>query len=66
MGPNDVTQPEGESPTKDQFYERLAILADEMIVAYGKDFTIGSLILAARFIAEGKALRKTTLSEKQP
>jgi hypothetical protein len=29
-------------------------LADEMIAAHGADFAMGVLILAARFIAEGK------------
>jgi hypothetical protein len=41
-------------PTKDQFFERLGALADAMIAAYGKDFAMGAMILAARFIAEGR------------
>ncbi|HEY1999608.1 hypothetical protein [Paraburkholderia sp.] len=44
-----------EHPSKDQFFERVGALADEMIAAYGKDFSIGVLVLAARFVAEGKA-----------
>jgi hypothetical protein len=41
-------------PSKDQFFERLGALADAMIAAYGKDFAMGAMILAARFIAEGR------------
>lgn len=43
-----------EDVSKDRFFARLGDLAEEMIVAHGKDFTMGSLVLAARFIAEGK------------
>jgi hypothetical protein len=49
-----MTDADAESASKDRFYERLSALADEMIEAHGKDFTMGSLILAARFIAEKK------------
>ncbi|SAL45787.1 hypothetical protein AWB69_04611 [Caballeronia udeis] len=43
-----------ENLTKDQFFERLGAIGDEMIAAYGKDFAMGALVLAARFIAERK------------
>ncbi|MGF7132871.1 hypothetical protein P3T40_004362 [Paraburkholderia sp. EB58] len=43
----------GHTP-KEQFFERLGGVADEMIEAYGKDFALGALILTARFVAEGK------------
>ncbi len=43
-----------EASSKDRFFERLGMLAEEMIAAHGKDFTMGALVLAARFIAEGK------------
>ncbi|WP_031365113.1 hypothetical protein [Caballeronia sordidicola] len=43
-----------EQLTKDQFFERLGAIGDEMIEAYGKDFAMGALVLAARFIAEKK------------
>lgn len=43
-----------EHVTKDQFFERLGAIGDEMIEAYGKDFAMGALVLAARFIAEKK------------
>ncbi|MGA7776819.1 MAG: hypothetical protein WCA85_03790 [Paraburkholderia sp.] len=41
-------------PPKEQFFERLGAVADEMIEAYGKDFALGALILTARFVSEGK------------
>lgn len=40
--------------SKEQFFERLGAVADEMIEAYGKDFALGALILTARFVTEGK------------
>jgi hypothetical protein len=43
-----------EELSKDRFFERLGLLAEEMIAAHGKDFAMGTLVLAARFIAEGK------------
>ncbi len=45
-----------EEQSKDAFFRRLGALAEEMIASHGKDFTMGTLILAARFIAEGKPL----------
>ena len=44
--------------SKDRFFERTGALAEEMIAAHGADFAMGVLILAARFIAEGKPLRR--------
>ena len=44
--------------SKDQFFERVGQLADEMITVHGKDFAMGTLVLAARFIAEGKPLSR--------
>ena len=41
-----------ETPSKDIFFAQLARLSDEMIAAYDKDFAMGALVLAARFIAE--------------
>lgn len=47
-----------EDTSKDRFFERLGQIAEEMIAAHGKDFTMGTLVLAARFIAEGKPLAR--------
>lgn len=47
-----------EDTSKDRFFERVGELADEMIAAHGADFAMGTLVLAARFIAEGKPLTR--------
>ena len=49
---------QADDASKDRFFGRLGLLAEEMTAAHGKDFTMGVLILAARFIAEGKALAR--------
>lgn len=47
-----------DTQSKDTFFRRLGVLVEEMISAHGKEFTMGTLILAARFIAEGKPLAR--------
>ena len=47
-----------EEKSKDMFFEKLAVLSQEMIEAHGKDFSMGALVLAARFIADGKAFTR--------
>jgi hypothetical protein len=47
-----------EDRSKDKFYNELAALSNSMIAAHGRDFAMGALILAARFIAENKAFTK--------
>jgi len=44
--------------SKDIFFSRVGALADEMIGVYGQDFAMGVLVLAARWIAEGKSFTK--------
>ncbi|MCF3948042.1 hypothetical protein AiwAL_13950 [Acidiphilium sp. AL] len=44
-----------EQTSKDAFFVRVGAIADEMIAAHGKDFAMGVLVLAARWIAEGKS-----------
>ena len=43
-----------DTTSKDSFFAQLAKLADDMTAQYGQDFAMGSLVLAARFIAERK------------
>lgn len=43
-----------EAESKDQFFRELADLSERMIAAHGKEFSMGALVLAARFIAENK------------
>ena len=42
--------------SKDAFFVQVAEMADAMIVRHGKEFAIGTLVLAAKFIAEGRLL----------
>jgi len=44
--------------SKDAFFVQVAEVAEAMIARHGKDFAMGTLILSARFIAEGKPLIK--------
>jgi hypothetical protein len=46
--------------SKDAFFVQVAEVADAMIVRHGKEFAIGTLVLAAKFIAEGRPLVKRT------
>ena len=63
---NATERPEGpavanlneEDRSKDELMVRLAHVAEDMIAKHGKDFAMGGLILAARFIAEGRPLIK--------
>ena len=52
-----------EASSKDRFFEKLGLLSDEMIEMHGKDFTMGALVLAARFIAEGKPVGRRSSDE---
>ena len=47
-----------EDRSKDEFFVKLAHVAEAMVAAHGKDFAMGALVLSARFIAEGKPLTK--------
>jgi hypothetical protein len=47
-----------EDRSKDAFFVQLADIAEAMIARHGKDFAMGTLVLTARFIAEGKPLTK--------
>ncbi|MEL6196289.1 MAG: hypothetical protein AAFT19_00445 [Pseudomonadota bacterium] len=52
-----MEQPTPRSPedaSKDEYFRRIADIAQEMIAEHGKDFATGAFVLAARWIAEGK------------
>jgi hypothetical protein len=55
-----------EDKSKDAYFCRVGQLAEEMIAAHGKDFAMGTLVLAARFIAEGKPLVRTPEAKGKP
>ncbi|OWK23162.1 hypothetical protein AJ87_41805 [Rhizobium yanglingense] len=44
-----------EEKSKDAFFEKIAKLSEEMVAVHGKDFSMGALVLGARWIAEGRA-----------
>jgi hypothetical protein len=54
----DAGQLSEEDRSKDEFFVKLAHVAEAMTDAHGKDFAMGALVLTARFIAEGKPLIK--------
>lgn len=55
-----------EELSKDEFFKRLGLLAQEMIDAHGKDFTMGTLVLAARFIADNKPIGRPDSPNQNP
>ena len=48
---------------KDHYFAQLARIADAMTADHGKDFAMGALVLAARFIAESEARGAATTPE---
>jgi hypothetical protein len=52
------TEPGDEGESKDAFFAQVAEMAEAMIERHGKEFAIGTLVLAAKFIAEGRPLIK--------
>ena len=51
-------------PSKDAYFDQLAQISDAMSRSYGKDFAMGALVLAARFIAEKEGRESTTQTEE--
>ena len=49
-----------EDRSKDAFFVQIAEIAEAMISRHGRDFAIGTLVLSAKFIAEGKPLINRT------
>jgi hypothetical protein len=56
----------GEDESKDAFFVQLAELSEAMIARHGKEFAIGGLVLAAKFIAEGRPLVKREAGSGEP
>ncbi|MGY3033909.1 hypothetical protein ACVIIV_003079 [Bradyrhizobium sp. USDA 4354] len=52
-----------EAESKDLFFRELAELSERMIAAHGKDFSMGALVLAARFIAENKPFQRSAMTQ---
>lgn len=53
---NTQTQPSltPEEQSKDEFFQRIARIGEEMVATHGRDFATGAFVLAARWITEGK------------
>ncbi|WP_299472640.1 hypothetical protein [uncultured Roseibium sp.] len=43
-----------EEESKDEFFKRVSEISEEMIEAHGKDFAMGTLVMAAQWIARGE------------
>jgi len=54
MADDDKNKLTPDEESKDKFFKRLAALSEEMVSEHGKDFSMGALVLAARWIAEDK------------
>ena len=58
-----AAQSQSEAESKDQFFKELAELSERMIAAHGKDFSMGALVLAARFIAENRPFERNAVTQ---
>jgi hypothetical protein len=58
MSPDPTSALTAEEKSKDVYFVQLARITEAMIAEHGKDFAMGTLILSARFVAEGKPLIK--------
>ncbi|MDX3968418.1 MULTISPECIES: hypothetical protein [unclassified Bradyrhizobium] len=58
-----VTEASNEAASKDQFFKELAEISERMIAAHGKEFSMGALVLAARFIAENKPFERSATTQ---
>lgn len=43
---------DAETQSKDNYFQQLAEISNAMTAAHGRDFAIGTLVLAARYVAE--------------
>ena len=43
-----------EEVSKDAFFQRIAVIGEEMTAAHGREFATGAFVLAARWISEGR------------
>ncbi len=52
--PTETATLTAEEMSKDAFFTKLGEISQEMVEAHGRDFATGALVLAARWIAEGR------------
>ena len=55
-----------EDRSKDAFFVQLGAIVEAMIARHGKDFAMGTLILSAKFVAEGKPLANRNDGGEEP
>ena len=55
-----------EEKSKDAFFQRIALIGEEMIAAHGRDFATGAFVLAARWISEGRMGAKVQPAPRRP
>lgn len=58
-----TTRQSNEDESKDRFFKELAELSERMIAAHGREFSMGALVLAARFIAENKPFVRAAVTQ---
>ncbi|WFU45507.1 hypothetical protein QA640_46710 (plasmid) [Bradyrhizobium sp. CB82] len=58
-----VIEASNQAASKDQFFKELAELSERMISAHGKEFSMGALVLAARFIAENRPFERSATTQ---
>jgi hypothetical protein len=54
-----------EDERKDEYFQRLAVISEEMVKELGRDFAMGALVLAARYIAERNAAKPSASGAMQ-
>lgn len=54
-----------EEQSKDAFFQRIALIGEEMSAAHGREFATGAFVLAARWISEGRLGAKAKPGEAQ-
>ena len=54
-----------EEKSKDAFFQRIALIGEEMIAAHGREFATGAFVLAARWISEGRMGAKVKAPQPQ-
>lgn len=54
MTPEPTAELTADEQSKDAFFQRIAMIGEEMIAAHGREFATGAFVLAARWISEGR------------
>lgn len=54
MTPQPPVELTADEQSKDAFFQRIALIGEEMIAAHGREFATGAFVLAARWISEGR------------